>query len=98
MRKIKSKINTNLKFVYSDNNTISVVFQNNDLLMGVLGEFNKNLKELEKLTGTNLYFRGNSIIIKSLPIFNNKTLRINYCIYTHSLTISCVKITQKIFV
>jgi len=35
--------------------------------MGVLGEFNKNLKQLEKLTDTNLYFRGNSIIIKSLP-------------------------------
>jgi len=35
--------------------------------MGVLGEFNKNLKELEKLTDTNLYFRGNSIIIKSVP-------------------------------
>ena len=67
MNKIQSKINTNLKFVYSDNNTLSVIFQNNDLLMGVLGEFNKNLKELEKLTDTNLYFRGNSIIIKSLP-------------------------------
>ncbi len=67
MNKIQSKINTNLKFVYSDNNTISVIFQNNDLLLGVLGEFNKNLKELEKLTATNLYFRGNSIIIKSLP-------------------------------
>ena len=67
MNKIQSKINTNLKFVYSDNNTISVIFQNNDLLMGVLGEFNKNLKELEKLTDTNLYFRGNSIIIKSVP-------------------------------
>ena len=67
MNKIQSKINNNLKFVYSDNNTISVIFQNNDLLMGVLGEFNKNLKELEKLTDTNLYFRGNSIIIKSLP-------------------------------
>ena len=35
--------------------------------MVVLGEFNKNLKELEKLTDTNLYFRGNSIIIKSVP-------------------------------
>ena len=67
MNKIQSKINTNLKFVYSDNNTISIIFQNNDLLMGVLGEFNKNLKELEKLTDTNLYFRGNSIIIKSSP-------------------------------
>ena len=34
--------------------------------MGVVGEFNKNLKELEKLTGTNLYFKGNSIIIKAI--------------------------------
>jgi phosphate starvation-inducible PhoH-like protein len=33
--------------------------------LGVVGEFNSNLQELEKLTNTNLYFRGNSIIIKS---------------------------------
>ena len=58
------KLNSNLKFVYSDNNSISVIFQNNDLLMGVVGEFNSNLQELEKITNTNLYFRGNSIIIK----------------------------------
>ena len=67
MNKLIRKANSNLKYVYSDNNTISVVFQNNQLLMGVLGEFNKNLKELEKLSNTNLYFRGNSIIIKSEP-------------------------------
>ncbi len=67
MSKFIRKINSDLKYVYSDNNTISVVFQNNQLLMGVLGEFNENLKELEKLTNTNLYFRGNSIIIKSEP-------------------------------
>ena len=59
------KLGLGLKFVYSDNNSISVIFQNNDLLMGVVGEFNSNLKELEKLTQTNLYFRGNSILIKS---------------------------------
>ena len=59
------KLNSNLKFVYSDNNSISVIFRNNDILMGVLGEFNSNLKELEKLTNTNIYFRGNSILIKS---------------------------------
>jgi len=59
------KLGSDLKFVYSDNNSISVIFQNNDLLMGVVGEFNSNLKELEKLTKTNLYFRGNSILIKS---------------------------------
>ncbi len=67
MRKIQNKIKTDLKFVYSENNTVSVIFQSNDLLLGVLGEFNENLKELEKLTDTNLYFRGNSIIIKSEP-------------------------------
>ena len=33
--------------------------------MGVVGEFNSNLQELEKLTNTNLYFRGNSILIKN---------------------------------
>ena len=59
------KLSSDLKFVYSDNNSISVIFQSNDLLMGVVGEFNSNLQELEKLTNTNLYFRGNSIIIKS---------------------------------
>ena len=58
------KINPYLKFVYSDNNSLSVIFQDNDLLMGVVGEFNENLKELEKITNTSLYSRGNSILIK----------------------------------
>ena len=61
----KKNIHSNLKFVYSDNNTLSVIFDDNHLLMGVVGEFNKNLKELEKITGASLYSRGNSILIKS---------------------------------
>ncbi len=61
------KINQNLKFVYSENNTLSVIFHNNELLMGVVGEFNVNLKELEKISNTHLYSRGNSILIKSSP-------------------------------
>ena len=64
---IKDKINSSLKFVYSENNSLSVIFHDNDLLMGVVGEFNKNLKELEKITQSNLYSRGNSILIKSSP-------------------------------
>jgi phosphate starvation-inducible PhoH-like protein len=62
---VSKNINSALKFVYSDNNCLSVIFHDNDLLMGVVGEFNKNLKELEKITQTNLYSRGNSILIKS---------------------------------
>ena len=61
----KKNLDSSLKFVYSDNNSLSVIFHDNDLLMGVVGEFNENLKELEKLTNTNLYSRGNSILIKS---------------------------------
>ncbi len=61
------KISSDLKFVYSDDNSISVIFQKNTLLRGIVGEFDKNLKELEKLTKTNIYFRGNSILIKSDP-------------------------------
>ncbi len=55
-----------LKFVYSEN-TLSIIFKNNDILMGVVGEFNNNLKELEKITDTNIYSRGNSILVKSAP-------------------------------
>ena len=61
----KKNLDPSLKFVYSDNNSISVIFHDNDLLMGVVGEFNKNLKELEKITKCSLYSRGNSIVIKS---------------------------------
>jgi len=62
---VHQKSNSEIKFVYSDNNTLNMIFQNNDLLLGVVGEFNCNLKELEKITETNIYFRGNSILIKS---------------------------------
>ena len=62
---IKKNINSSLKFVYSENNSISVIFHDNELLMGVAGEFNKNLKELESITKSSIYSRGNSILIKS---------------------------------
>ena len=57
--------NSELKFVYSDNDTLNIIFKNNDVLLGVVGEFNNNLKELEKITKTNIYSRGNSILVKS---------------------------------
>ena len=62
---LKKNFKTDLKFVYSGNDTLSIIFQNNDLLLGVAGEFNNNIKELEKITNTNIYSRGNSILVKS---------------------------------
>ena len=54
-----------LKFVYSDNNALSIIFQKNEILLGVVGEFNNNIKQLEVITNTNIYTRGNSILVKS---------------------------------
>ncbi len=67
----KKNIISELKYVYSENNTLSIIFKNNDLFLGVAGEFNNNLKELEKITKTSLYSRGNSILVKSDPEKNN---------------------------
>tara|TARA_B100001013_G_scaffold311888_1_gene217280 strand:- start:387 stop:1394 length:1008 start_codon:yes stop_codon:yes gene_type:complete len=67
----KNKPSTELKFVYSENNTLSIIFQNNELLLGVVGEFNNNLKELERITETNIYSRGNSILVKSDLVKND---------------------------
>jgi len=59
------KLNSDFRFVYSENSTLSIIFQSNEILSGVLGEFNNNIKELEKITKTKIYSRGNSIIVKS---------------------------------
>ena len=68
---VQKRLNNELKFVYSDNNSLSIIFQDNNLLLGVVGEFNNNLKELEKITDTSIYSRGNSILVKSNPEKNN---------------------------
>jgi len=68
---VKKGFNNELKFVYSDNNSLSIIFQDNNLLLGVVGEFNNNLKELEKITDTSIYSRGNSILVKSDPEKND---------------------------
>ena len=62
---VYKKLKSQLKFLYSENNSLSIIFSNNDHLLGVSGEFNNNIKELEKLTKTNIFTRGNSILVKS---------------------------------
>ena len=61
---LDKKLNQYLKFVYSENNNLSIIFQSNDLLSNIVGEFNSNIKELENITKTNIYTRGNSISVK----------------------------------
>ena len=70
----QKKLKSDLKYVYADNDTLSIIFQSNENLLGVVGEFNNNLKELEKLTNTNIYSRGNSILVKS-TMKNNEIVK-----------------------
>ena len=63
----KKNISNLLKFVYSENDVLSIIFQDNELLSNIVGEFNNNIKELELITKTNIYTRGNSISVKSDP-------------------------------
>ena len=62
---------SNLRYVYSENNALSIIFQDNALLSGVLGEFNNNIKYLEDITQVKIYSRGNSILVKSDPDKND---------------------------
>ena len=47
-----------------DKETLNIQILDNDILSLIVGEFNENLKQLEKLTKTTLFFRGNSITAK----------------------------------
>ena len=58
--------------VYGEDNSISVNIFNNKILMEIVGSFDNNLKELEKISGSKIYFRGNSIAIKGDKYANEK--------------------------
>ena len=59
-----SKLERNLIIKKIDNETINISIMNNDMLMAIVGQFDQNLKNLSKLTNTDVYFRGNSITSK----------------------------------
>ena len=63
MSKIQN-LDQNYSLKKIDKETINIKVHNNDILMSLVGEFNNNLNELEKLTKTKIFFRGNSITIK----------------------------------
>jgi phosphate starvation-inducible PhoH-like protein len=59
-----SKLDQNYIVKKIDSRTLNMQILNNNILMSIVGEFNKNLIELEKLTNTTIFFRGNSITVK----------------------------------
>ena len=68
----QNKNGKEVSIVYGDDNSINVNIFNNKILMEIVGSFDNNLKELEKISGSKIYFRGNSIAIKGDKDKNEK--------------------------
>jgi len=59
-----SKLEQNLIIKKIDEETVNIQIIDNEVLMSIVGQFDQNLKDLSKLTNTNIFFRGNSITCK----------------------------------
>ena len=59
-----SKLDHNLIIKKIDSETVNLQINDNETLMSIVGQFDQNLKDLAKLTSTNIFFRGNSITCK----------------------------------
>ena len=59
-----SKLEQSLIIKKIDKETVNIKILDNNLLIPLVGEFNKNLLDLEKNTNTSIFFRGNSITVK----------------------------------
>ena len=87
-----SKLNQSFVIKKIDINTINIQIFDNNILMPIVGEFNKNLKEIEKLTKTKIFFRGNSITAKgNIDNINQVSSAIKFLVNKFLLTNSIEK-------
>jgi len=68
----QNKNDKEVTITHGEDDSINVRIFNNKILMGIVGSFDNNLKELEKISGSKIYFRGNSIAIKGDKYANEK--------------------------
>ena len=66
------KTNKQVLIKQENDNSINISVFNNKILMEIVGSLDSNLKELEKISGSTIYFRGNSITIKGKKNANEK--------------------------
>ena len=72
MKVNKDNRNNQVSIIYGEDNSININVFNNKILMEIAGSFDNNLKELERISGSKIYFRGNSIKIKGDKNANEK--------------------------
>ncbi len=83
-------LNKEISIKKIDNETSNIKIFNNDILAEVVGEFNKNLIKIEKLTNTKIFFRGNSITVKGnkksiMTVSNSLIFLVNKFLVTSSI-------------
>ena len=83
-------LNKEISIKKIDNETSNIKIFNNNILSQIVGEFNKNLIKIEKLTKTKIFFRGNSLTIKGeresvLSVSNALVFLVNKFLVTGSL-------------
>ena len=62
-----SQLEQNLIIKKIDKKTTNIQVTDNEMLILIVGQFDQNLKNLSKLTDTEVFFRGNSITCKGNP-------------------------------
>ena len=83
-------LNKEISIKKIDKETSNIKIFNNDILAEVVGEFNKNLIKIEKLTNTKIFFRGNSITVKGnkksiMTVSNSLIFLVNKFLVTSSI-------------
>jgi len=83
-------LNKEISIKKIDNETSNIKIFNNNILAEIVGEFNKNLIKIEKLTDTKIFFRGNSITVKGnkesiLTASNSLIFLVNKFLVTSSI-------------
>ncbi len=68
----QNRNNKEISITYGDDDSININIFNNKILMEIAGSFDQNFKELEKKSGSKIFFRGNSILIKGEKNANHK--------------------------
>ena len=68
----RNKNSKEISFSYGEDDSININIFDNQILMEVVGAFDNNLKELERFTGSEIYLRGNSIVIKGKKFENER--------------------------
>ena len=68
----QNKNEKEISIIYGKDDSINVNIFDNKILMEIAGSFDNNFKELERISGSKIFFRGNSISIKGDKLGNEK--------------------------